>query len=927
MSYIKNVPSVNGSNLKETIDQIDKNFRTLCNDGVFKGDPGEGYMSKTLQLWSASDNVITIHNEDVLKTIFGADVWEKVKGWAASDFEMLDIPKDWTLYPGNPLWYVQNPSAYNLFLSLIGEGADYSCMVAVDGGFSDGNYTYKRYDIVPQLYREESTGNYCWKINGVKTGISASNNPDINGVRNVRFYLIKNTGTDEIPSYLYLTSVDGTVEWRVTADIDPVVGDFAWELSRETVSVSGSEQTASVLKVCMYNGYKWSPATADAGNKNYFLSYDDAMMLYVWGEVYGGLGDAYSESIAPVENHSFCFRTKDKDGNDVGMTHMISSKYNDIYKDTDPGSDLVIKAPARDKEEPCNLVITGYDGVYTSSIGVEGLPPEDSKLITSGELDVVKNDLTKAIDNRLFKKISWRALKDLRDEGNLVPGTRYCITDYVCGAQCYDAGTVYDNEKSFYIITTALTTNTLDENVRVAEKDPSNPVFPYNDLSKWEVKYSIDSHADKYDWVTTTTMNDISKSNMPNLPMRCIKITLKDTHISICGKCRFAIIGNERGTIYYLYKLDDLTKAKLINVVSVNHQLSEYKDLIQIDMYLYSSNAQTSWTPDLTDYNLVYVDKNIPYSIDLFLDNISISFRDYDTKANGNYSHGVIYYMKDDRGLAAPYDFKNILFADQDKAFNPTYPKAGDYPYTFNQKEYVYEINSSGNESISDVINGDIQADTSKYVGMINCSVGEDYITTRDIYGSYKNVGYTLGRNRMKSYICASPVSDVISNRVTFHDNHIENGCSECLIISDITKTFGYREKNETIAVELYNDIIHGKCKNCIIIDSNRTVLESGCYNCELMLCENVNMNGDNIYADGYVQSAMKGITLAFKNCDIHGHFGGRQNTSNIQSDSIFEDVIGRSKTLTVGSDGYVSSSKSYVIIGKSYRAMLAPSS
>ena len=64
--------------------------------------------------------------------------------------------------------------------------------------------------------------------------------------------------------------------------------------------------------------------------------------------------------------------------------------------------------------------------------------------------------------------ITWSALKALRDNGQLVPGQSYRITDYVCTSTTPNTQAVGNQ---FDIIVTALSTNKLSENASAVHHD------------------------------------------------------------------------------------------------------------------------------------------------------------------------------------------------------------------------------------------------------------------------------------------------------------------------------------------------------------------------------------------------------------------------------------------------------------------------
>lgn len=97
-----------------------------------------------------------------------------------------------------------------------------------------------------------------------------------------------------------------------------------------------------------------------------------------------------------------------------------------------------------------------------------------------------------------LSETTWAQLKELRDNGNLVPGKQYRITDYVATTRQKDtmsAGHPFD------IIVTANTKNSLCEDARAAlhEGDQYFSVAGCR-LDAWRLKYSLDNDGFMFDW-------------------------------------------------------------------------------------------------------------------------------------------------------------------------------------------------------------------------------------------------------------------------------------------------------------------------------------------------------------------------------------------------------------------------------------------
>lgn len=112
--------------------------------------------------------------------------------------------------------------------------------------------------------------------------------------------------------------------------------------------------------------------------------------------------------------------------------------------------------------------------------------------------------------------ILYADLKDARDKGKLVPGTKYRITDYktIVGSGNYNS-----TEKKFDIIVEALSECELSENAKACWNIPkptsassssestnfANYHFSNSDLTAWELKYCIDNDDNKFEWANKTS--------------------------------------------------------------------------------------------------------------------------------------------------------------------------------------------------------------------------------------------------------------------------------------------------------------------------------------------------------------------------------------------------------------------------------------
>lgn len=100
-----------------------------------------------------------------------------------------------------------------------------------------------------------------------------------------------------------------------------------------------------------------------------------------------------------------------------------------------------------------------------------------------------------------IEEVTYSQLKSLRDNGNLIPGAQYKITDYQCKINKYRTEVI---SHPFDIIVTANTQYELSENARACKRQ-GDTYYSSCDLSKWQLKYCIDNDANKFDWADTSS--------------------------------------------------------------------------------------------------------------------------------------------------------------------------------------------------------------------------------------------------------------------------------------------------------------------------------------------------------------------------------------------------------------------------------------
>lgn len=134
-------------------------------------------------------------------------------------------------------------------------------------------------------------------------------------------------------------------------------------------------------------------------------------------------------------------------------------------------------------------------------------PPRDTRVLWFDTTDdSLKSFTSKGWDKILAKevdniiKVTYSKLKYLRDNGKLIPGCYYRITDYQCT-------TSQPNTRSaghqFDIIVRADSENKLNEEASAIQHE-GDKYFANNNLSAWKIWYCIDNDTDRFAWADST---------------------------------------------------------------------------------------------------------------------------------------------------------------------------------------------------------------------------------------------------------------------------------------------------------------------------------------------------------------------------------------------------------------------------------------
>ena len=202
-----------------------------------------------------------------------------------------------------------------------------------------------------------------------------------------------------------------------------------------------------------------------------------------------------TDTPASVGNNQLVYQdnsSTDKSKYKITFNNVITPESGKIYvcKPLDNNNITILKGNNYNNDSICYRY-TGSGYVPISDV------PED--VITN--IESLSNQIKSLQHNaRNLVNITWSFLKELRDNGKLIEGTQYRITDYQCTTiQEYtqSAGHQFD------IIVTADSNNKLNEVARAIQHD-GDTYFSKSKLEAWKIWYRLDNDITHFAWADDT---------------------------------------------------------------------------------------------------------------------------------------------------------------------------------------------------------------------------------------------------------------------------------------------------------------------------------------------------------------------------------------------------------------------------------------
>ena len=512
--------------------------------------------------------------------------------------------------------------------------------------------------------------------------------------------------------------------------------------------------------------------------------------------------------------------------------------------------------------------------------------------------------------------ISFKNLKTLCSEGRLIPGMKYRIIDYnpiinptyMFGLENYYSAPA-TTHTSFDIIVTAISDTELSHDATAAPSSWDTAAVTYYesnniDVSKWKIKYDINSDPTKHNWVSShiaksadgkivlinptkrrfgATTTVVYNTNIPNHFLQSTTTGTTGTLKQItCSLSLVTDYSKNSPTSYTVDTYDNSGGGSVTATISSSNMYllpdgKRYYSNIDIlvtasasNMILIPAGAMSSLATAGVAHLLKGVNVTNPR-----VSECTISENEDDC--------GVIYYLEDEFGNSCPYDFKNIRVRSDSTTNYPTFAVFG-----------LTNANGSLNSSPNDA--------TVYTKNVTNCKVDVSHCPEEisiNMAGPYFTIPtnrVSIGQNNkcsdiyfgVDSFNNKVTLSEVTAKGVGVDDNfygiYIGYGCKDNTI-SNSHNTLGRCCVNNTIS-GTYNVLCD--CCDENVITGNSNILGNNCtlntlnsYNNTLgNNCVSNTITGlYNSLGNNCISNTITGDSNSFKNYCVSNNVMGRSNS------------------------------------------------
>ena len=334
-------------------------------------------------------------------------------------------------------------------------------------------------------------------------------------------------------------------------------------------------------------------------------------------------------------------------------------------------------------------------------------------------------------DIETLVNITYSELKRKRQDGELLPGTLYRITDYRCTTSQENTSI---GPGQFDIIVQAISESELSEN-GFATKHTGDKYFSECNVDSWEIKYTLDNNKDKFFWANNTIIDEYIISDRQQQGDQYNRYTDGD--------------GRKYGTMYYAWG-------------DSNHTV-------------YTASPK----PKVGDY--IYYDDGIEISSQ---ENVA----DYQFQEAGR---GIIYWMKDEYGNECPYDFKHLKFLDsklEEQAWTFNLTSRGTIYENLNDLSIASTIDAE--IWVDKFVDSDNDGEWASFLEFTEQELAEDYTLNSGGYKIYSYTGNSITYNGTTLYIwrmSGRSQDPITSASLTDGDNYWAYLFTNRLDYSDVT--------------------------------------------------------------------------------------------------------------------------------------------
>jgi hypothetical protein len=710
----------------------------------------------------------------------------------------------------------------------------------------------------------------------------------IDGVQH--YYIVQTLYFDGDNSYRQITyTIDNNVktifsigDWKKIIDYnenDQTISPTLYSKNYEVVNI-GSDQTISGNKQfnndININGKIKIKSSIDDGELKVFNANDD------------------------TAGFTICTKGKFEETN-IPKLELLSTNNKQFYKyqfpklanqnDTDI---VVVKSQFDQSIEDVNQSIEDATNTLNQSI-------EDATNTLNQSIEDATNTLNQSIEDvRNLINVTYSELVELKNSSSLISGMKYRITDYVTTSlqqMTHSVGHQFD------IVVEALSNNTLSENASAIKSET---------VSVFDLKGNI------FTWGDIDTWQQVTGDTLSEIPQAILNIATEEK-----------IISKEQGTRWF--KGGDVIRVSIIgntsqdsvtkDVIGLGAAIYNFDngELIDID-YGYDKDIYYLYVPEnYSDVHIVvrfYINSKKEYAdggacgakvcrgnmletADNYFDRTNLDAweikycLDNDVNrfawADNIKGKGVIYYMKDEFGNEAPYDFKNIKY-DNFYTFdyeieNVHYDGSTIYgKYCYGNKIDCYKNNDDGKYYIPKNIMKNTNSDSKCYcnifknnaisnifgdgcynniigVGSCNNILEDNCYSNTFSDNCNENIICTGCNSNIFGKCCASNVLGSDSNFNTFGDN-----CNENVIFTDCNSnifgkccvsnvlgsesnfnTFGNKCVSNIFGDRFVSNTIGNECENNTFNKNNENSVK---YVCILNGVKNANINVDTSLYD-----------------------------------------------------------------------------